>query len=115
MLPKKFRLQNYNQIEKVKAQGNIYQNPLFGLLVLKRKSDDSRFSFIVSVNISKKSTKRNRIKRLLSEAVRSLLPSIKKGYDCVFLAKKNIIDKSFWEIKNQIELVFKKGGIINEN
>ena len=116
MLPKKFRLQDFGEIEKVKKEGKLFQNPLFGLLVLKRKDNGpSRFAFIVSLKISKKSTKRNKAKRLLSEALKGFLPKIKKGFDLVFLGKKAIIDKSFWEIKKQLELVLQKGGLINED
>jgi len=116
MLPEKFRLQDFGEIEKVKKEGKLIQNPLFGLLVLKREDNGlSRFAFIVSLKISKKSTKRNRAKRLLSEVVRSFLPEIKDGFDLVFLAKKSIIDKSFWDIKKQVEIILKKGGLTYED
>lgn len=113
MLPKKFRLQDFQEIEKVKKEGKLFQTPLFGVLVLPKDDKDSlRFTFIVSLKISKESTRRNRVKRLLSEAVRSFLPQINSGFDLVFLAKRSIVDKSFWEIKGQIEIVLKKAELI---
>lgn len=109
MLPKQFRLQDYQDIEKVKNKGRLYQAPFFGVLVFSRNdTQNSRFTFLISLKISKKATKRNRAKRLLSESVRLLLPKIKPGYDLVFLAKKNIIDKFKTEIGIEVERVFEK-------
>lgn len=111
MLPKKFRLQKF---EEIKKKGKLFQFPLFGGLVLPQKEkNNSRFAFVVSSKISKKATERNRAKRLLSEAVRSFLPKIKSGFDVVFFAKKLIVGKEFVEIKNEVERIFKKANLLD--
>ena len=112
MLPKKYRLHDYQEVEKVKKEGKLYQSPLFGILVFKKDDQTtSRFSFIISTKISKKATERNRAKRVLSEAVRGLLPKVKPGFDAVFLGKKSLIGKNKKEIETEIEMVFRKSGL----
>lgn len=134
MLPKQYRLQDYQEVEKVKKEGKLYQTPLFGLLVLSRaeglvlntsaklgvnpverlssRFSFPRFAFIISTKISKKATQRNRAKRVLSEAVRGLLPKLKFSFDAVFLGKKSLIGKSFSEIQAEVEKVFRKSGLM---
>ena len=59
-----------------------------GSLVLRvagNKSAKTRFAFIVSGKVSKKAVERNKIRRILSEAVRSRLPIIEKGTDAIFI------------------------------
>lgn len=119
MLPKKFRLQDYQEIERVKKKGKLYQTPLFGFLVLKKENQPfsrfffTRFTFIISKKISKKATERNKTKRLLSEATRELLLKIKPGFDAVFLAKKSLIGRNYIEVKKETESLFKKCGLLS--
>lgn len=113
MLPRKHRLPLRTDLVRVQEKGKLFQGRLFSLLVAKRKKlETSRFGFIISTKIHKKATKRNRARRLLVEAIRNLLPKIKPGFDCVFLAKKTIIGKELREIKKEVEQLFKKGRLL---
>ena len=113
MLPARHRLETYQEIERVKKKGELYQTSLFGLLVLKNQTSYlTRFDFIVSLKISPKSTIRNRIKRLLAEAISERLIKISPGFDLVFLAKKTIIGKNLKEIKKEVDTVFGKAGLL---
>lgn len=114
MLPKQYRLPLRTELVRVQEEGRIFQGRLFSLLVAKReKNRPSRFAFIISTKVHKKATKRNRARRLLVEAIRELLPKIKPGFDCVFLAKKPIIGKESVEIKKETENLFRKAGLIS--
>lgn len=119
MLPKEHRLQDYRLIEEVKKQGKIYQSSLFGVLIAKNQDESkpggfpSKFAFIVSTKIDKRAVKRNQLKRLYSEAIKFLLPQIKKGYRFVFLVKKTSLNQKFEEIKRQILESFAQAGLIN--
>lgn len=76
------------------------------------KTQPSRFGFIISTKVHKKAVKRNRAKRLLTEAVLSLSSKIKPGFDVVFLAKKKIIDISLEEIKKEVKRLFIEAELI---
>ena len=110
MLPKQNRLPLRTELKRLKKEGRLFQGKLFGLLVGRSHplGEPSRFAFIISTKIHKRAVKRNRAKRLLSEAIKDLLPQIKSGFDVVFLAKKNLIEANLWQIKKEISLLFRK-------
>ena len=116
MLPRKHRLPLRTELTRVQEEGKLFQGRLFSLLVSGQepvdRSQPSRFAFIISTKIHKRAVKRNRVRRFLIEAIRSLLPKIKPGFDCVFLAKKAIVGKGLIEIKKETERLFKKTKLI---
>jgi ribonuclease P protein component len=102
MLSSIYRLSR-NDFDKVKRDGRLYQSENFGAQVLhKELGGISRFAFIISTKISGHAIQRNRIKRAMSEAVRDRMNLFKRGYDIIFLPKKQITKKSTDEIMNEI-------------
>lgn len=112
MLPRQRRLSLRTDLSRVQGKGRIFQGRLFSLLVAKKEeSEPTKFGFIISSKIHKKAAKRNRARRLLVEAIRGLLPQIKSGFDCVFLAKRPVIDKELTEIKKETEKIFRQANL----
>lgn len=104
MLPKKHRFTlravGYSRVP-VKER---YQGPFFNLVVYERPMDkghhlESRFAFVISSRVAKKAVLRNRTKRLLSEAVRQLLPQIRPGFTVAIFAKQSLLGESFNDIR----------------
>src|SRR4030042_2948345 len=110
MLPKAYHLPLKTELKRLKKDGQMFQAKFFGLLLLKSDSlkNISRFAVIVSNKIDKKAVKRNKIRRLIAEALWSLHSEIKNGAEGVFLVKKTIANASLKEIKNEIENLFKR-------
>lgn len=109
MLASEYRLKGTKELEEVKVKGKTYQSESFGISILKRKDDNfSKFAFVVSKNISKLAVHRNRIKRALNEGARRAVMRVPRGYNFVFLAKKNIITKGTEEILRETEKFFIK-------
>ncbi|MCS7317160.1 MAG: ribonuclease P protein component [Candidatus Dojkabacteria bacterium] len=71
MLPKNFRL-NSNLIKYVLLNGEIVLKNEFFIIkgVCYESLNNSRFAIIVSKRVAKKSTQRNRIKRLIREWIK---------------------------------------------
>lgn len=95
MLPRVNRLPS-SKISHLKSHGNLLQSPFFGLLVCRTPRSFSgvgpRFGFIVSLKVSSKATQRNRLRRLLSEAVYQILPRVLPDHDFLFLAKHPMLN-----------------------
>jgi len=106
MLPRKFRLPLKTEFSRVKKSGRYLNGEL--VTILYAQSPAPRFGFIVSNKISNKASKRNRIKRLLREAVRSLISKIKKPYDFIVIAKSKIVGKGLIEIKEELRKLLAK-------
>lgn len=88
---------------QVKEKGKFSTFPYFSVSYLKKDNDEeSRFGYVVSKKISMKATVRNRIKRLMKEAIRINIEKLPKGYDFVVLAKSGIVHKTFDTIETDL-------------
>jgi len=111
MLAKKYRLNKTKDIEKVYKNGKSLIAKILGIKFMENSFNYSRFTFVVSTKIHKKSTKRNLAKRRMRETIRTNIKLIKPGYDVIFLARQGIIDANYEDIKSNIFYVLKKAGL----
>ncbi|PIS14205.1 ribonuclease P protein component [Candidatus Shapirobacteria bacterium CG09_land_8_20_14_0_10_47_13] len=109
MLPKQYRLSLKTELARIKKDNRIFPGNFFGLLVApqlsKTKDSFPRIAFIVSKKIHLKANRRNRVRRLMREAARALLPQFRPGWDFVFLAKRTILGKTLAEVKAETERI----------
>lgn len=73
-----------------------------------------RFAFVVSTAVDKRAVKRNRARRLLREAVRHLLPNVKQGVDCVFIARRSIIGRDMRQVLGVVTKLLKMGHTLRD-
>lgn len=107
------RLKKDVDFERVKQKGVVVQSTSFSLAVFNRgDSEPSRFGFVISKGISKNATKRNMIKRALSESLRHSISYVKDGYDCVFLAKPAGVTRYMADLMDEVQEVIKKAKIV---
>jgi len=115
VLPKDYRLPLRKEFNRLKKEGKIFQGQLFGLLTASQdKNKVSRFAFVISNKIHKKANRRNRVRRLLTEAIHFFLPKIKKGHDGVFLVKKGIMEADLEKIKREMNSLLKKAHLLDD-
>ncbi|MEK7470827.1 MAG: ribonuclease P protein component [Patescibacteria group bacterium] len=111
MLSRKYRLVGVKNFTKVQKEGRVYQSQNFGIAVVDRHDDGpSRFAFIASIKVARDAVDRNRIKRVLGEAVRLSLFDIKNGYEMVFLAKPGITRIPTSDIMKEVRECLKASG-----
>jgi len=113
MLARKFRLTEKSDFERIQNEGKVFQSANFGIGILKRGDTNvSRFGFIVSTKIAKDAVDRNRFKRAMSEAVRTSMVDIEKGFDVVFLAKTSIIRVPTEKIMKEVCISLRESGLL---
>ena len=113
MLAAKYCVSGDESFAKIKKNGKLYQSKNFALAVLNRKDNEpSRFGFIISTKISLKATIRNKKKRALAEGIRQVYTRVKPGYDCAFLAKKEIVSSYTSDIMNEVRESIEKAKLI---
>lgn len=74
------------------------KTPYFNVKIRKNRENISRFGIIVSKNVDKRAVTRNRIRRQVRSCIEDNLKRIKKGYDVLFILKKEILFKKTREI-----------------
>lgn len=110
MLPKKHRLLSGYDFRWVGRWGRVYRDPFFNLAVAeaKQSSSPSRFGFVVSSRLDKRSTVRNKLKRVLREALHGRLSKISPGYDAVFYIRAAMKGKTYEEICLKLDQLLPK-------
>ena len=88
------RLRKNSEFQRVRQQGRSIMSPLLILAWMPNDVAKIRVGFVVSKRVSKRAVDRNYIKRLLSEAMRTFLPTLPSGLDIVVSArqKANMVD-----------------------
>jgi len=113
MLPKKNRLGLRKEFAAVTRRGKRKQGSLFNLVyVFSSPQDPSQIAFVVAKKVDNRAVIRNRIRRLFSQAVYSLLPRIKPGARIIIFGKKEMIGKKSGEVGGEVERVFEGEGLL---
>lgn len=116
MLPKPYRLTKEKDFSVVYKRGGSVFTPTLVLRYMKRKgiekNEQSCFGFVVSGKTAKKANVRNKIKRRLRAIIEKKLNEIPAGYNFVLIARSGIVKKDYQSIRNDVESLFRRTGII---
>lgn len=90
-------------IRTILKKGQSFQTKHFIVLYKKNRFDKNRFAFVLSKKFSKKAVERNRIKRIIKEALRLYSKGgLPTGFDVVIIPKKNIFGKKTQQLAEDI-------------
>lgn len=111
MLLRENRLKNKKEINAAFKGGRAFAGNFLILKVKNSAADDLKVGFVVPQKVFRSAAQRNRIKRVLREAVRGKISQLKKGHHLLFLAKKEVQDKAFSDIASEVETLLRKAGL----
>lgn len=109
-MKKENRLRKNMEFKKVYKSGKNYWNRNLIVYVRRNGTDKTR----IGISITKKvgdAVVRNKLKRRIREVSRVYLPNLRKGYDLIFIPKKNAVDLSFAELESAIMHIYRISGI----
>jgi len=115
MLPKANRLQKEKEFERIFNIGRWGGGTFISLKYAKNEDGDpAKIGFMVGSKVAKSAVKRNAAKRKMREVVRLLN---KKGkivgsFDIIFIAKPEILGKTYHEIEEDINFALHKAKIL---
>lgn len=107
MLPAKSRIKSTRDFHTVFNRGKSQADALLVLYVLPRPNECPRFGFSVSRKLGG-SVQRNRVKRILREAAKALLPEIAAGQDIVVIARNKSVDISLRQASASMERLWSR-------
>ena len=125
-MQRKFRLTRSEDFKRVRRSGKSYAHPLVVLIVQthdKRSNPDEDKQRTpmgqprIRVGVAAGRTVgtavyRNRAKRLLREAMRSLIPSITSGLDLILIARPGLVSASLDETRQALRILLQRAQIL---
>jgi len=113
-LNRALRLRKGSDFQRVRQQGRSITSRLLILAWVPNEVTTLRVGFVVSKRISKLAVKRNHIKRLLSEAIRPVLPEISGNWDIVLSARQAIIGADLSTLQHDIVTLLQRAQLLEQ-
>jgi ribonuclease P protein component len=113
-LRRELRLRRSRDFQRIRQQGRSVASRLLVLAWAPTESDQVRVGFVVSRRIFKLATQRNRLKRLLSEAIRPCLPRL-RGVDLVLIPRREALEADLQTLKAELQVVLRRARLLLAN
>ena len=107
-------IKKQKEIDRLFKEGKSAYGELLRVRYLLRCDEETRSLFIVSKRFGN-AVKRNRLRRRIREAWRKLSGRTKKGIDMAFIPKERAGETKTGEIEKDMERIFKREKILDEN
>ncbi|OHA67488.1 MAG: ribonuclease P protein component [Candidatus Wildermuthbacteria bacterium RIFCSPHIGHO2_02_FULL_47_12] len=111
MLPQTARLRKTKDFKEVFGKGRGVKDGRLFLKAVPVQNKGLRFGIVVSKQVAAKAVDRNRIKRLLREAVQSCMPEVREGYDIVLVTLPGFSVLSLQDAKLKVASAIKKSSL----
>lgn len=117
MISRKHRFHGYGSLKYVYQNGVTVRGPLFALKAIQNPKQTSyRLAVVVSKKVNKSAVVRNRIRRRLYGAVRTLEVDITQPYDIVLsVFDSSLIDEPAGALARQVKKQLTEAGILSRH
>lgn len=113
-IPRENRLLHTKEIKEVFAKGKRQRGEFLSIHYMERKDNERKIAVILRKQ--KKASERNRLRRLIKEAYRHLLPCLPAGHHIVVLpiagAPERLAKAKMQDVKEEMEKILKKSGVL---
>lgn len=123
-MQRRFRLSRSEDFKRVRRNGKSYAHPLVVLVAQANQSSQHLKIGIAAGKTTGSAVHRNRAKRLLREAMRTLIPFIAQqhnlaesrndgsGWDLILIARPALVSATLSDTRSALESVLRRAGII---
>jgi len=112
-MEKQYRLRKNVDFQQARRQGRSWANELLVLNVVPNGLEHSRFGFSASRRLGK-AVVRNRVKRLMREAIRQQRERLPAGWDVILIARLPMREASFSAVERALEQLLRHARLLNQ-
>jgi ribonuclease P protein component len=104
------RLRRQDDFRRLRSIGRVWRHPFFILSVTANGLPHNRYGFVISTQLGN-AVVRNRIRRLLREAVRHAHPDLAPGYDMALIARGPVVGQPYPAVSEAVPRVLQQAGL----
>jgi len=108
---RKFRLTRSEDFKRVRRSGKSYAHPLVVLIVQAHEQPRVKVGVAAGRTVGT-AVHRNRAKRLLREAMRTLLPNIASNLDLILIARPGLVTATLEETRQALLILLQRAKIL---
>lgn len=106
-------LKENRDFQRLYKRGKSYVSPVLVTYIAKNKNNNLRYGITTGKKIGN-AVKRSRCRRIIRAAFAQVSPMLRNGYDIVFVARGKTPYVKSGDIKNAMDIHFKKAGLFTE-
>ena len=110
-MQRKFRLTRSEDFKRVRRSGKSYAHPLVVLIVQNNNQPRVKIGVAAGRTVGT-AVYRNRAKRLLREAMRTLLPDIASGLDLILIARPGLVSATLEDTRSALLNLLQRARIL---
>ncbi len=110
-MQRKFRLTRSEDFKRVRRSGKSYAHPLVVLIVQNNNQPRVKIGVAAGRTVGT-AVYRNRAKRLLREAIRTLLPNIGSGLDLILIARPGLVSATLEDTRRALLNLLQRARIL---
>ena len=110
-MKRNFRLTRSTDFKRVRNNGKSYAHPLVVLVAIPSTENRLRVGVTAGRSVGG-AIQRNRAKRLLREAMRTLLPEIRPGWDLILIARQPLPGAAYQQVQAALSQLIGRAGLL---
>lgn len=110
-MQRRFRLTRSEDFGRMRHEGRGYPHRLMLMSIAPNSLEHNRYGFVVSKKLGT-AVVRNRVKRVMREAVRSLHPHLRAGHDVVIVARSAVVGQPYTVVLRTVQQLFVQAGVL---
>ena len=110
-MQRKFRLTRSEDFKRVRRSGKSYAHPLVVLIVQNNNQPRVKIGVAAGRTVGT-AVYRNRAKRLLREAMRTLIPNIGSGLDLILIARPGLVSATLEDTRRALLNLLQRARIL---